>query len=92
MQIVSNGEKYQFVVCCIIAKRVVKVKLHCDTQETFFQISFSVIHLTHQHNMGKFCRPQTEDIFLNCLCWGFMAQSTQWGHVERGQFTLPHFY
>ena len=21
------------------------------------------------------------------LCWGFMAQSTQWGHVERGQFT-----
>ena len=22
-----------------------------------------------------------------CLCWGFMAQSTQWGHVERGQFT-----
>ena len=22
-----------------------------------------------------------------CLCRGFMAQSTQWGHVERGQFT-----
>ena len=22
-----------------------------------------------------------------CLCWGFRAQSTQWGHVERGQFT-----
>ena len=22
-----------------------------------------------------------------CMCWGFMAQSTQWGHVERGQFT-----
>ena len=21
------------------------------------------------------------------LCWGFTAQSTQWGHVERGQFT-----
>ena len=21
-----------------------------------------------------------------------MAQSTQWGHVERGQFTLPHVY
>ena len=27
-----------------------------------------------------------------CLCWGFMAQSTKWGHVERGQFTLPHVY
>ena len=23
---------------------------------------------------------------------GVMAQSTQWGHVERGQFTLPHVY
>ena len=22
-----------------------------------------------------------------CLCWGLTAQSTQWGHVERGQFT-----
>ena len=22
-----------------------------------------------------------------CLCSGFTAQSTQWGHVERGQFT-----
>ena len=22
-----------------------------------------------------------------CLCWGFTAQSTQWGHVQRGQFT-----
>ena len=21
------------------------------------------------------------------LCWGFTAQSTQWGHVERDQFT-----
>ena len=21
------------------------------------------------------------------LCWGFTAKSTQWGHVERGQFT-----
>ena len=20
---------------------------------------------------------------VNCLCWGFMAQSTQWGHVEK---------
>ena len=27
-----------------------------------------------------------------CLCWGFTAQSTQWGHVERGQFTEPHIY
>ena len=26
-----------------------------------------------------------------CLCWGFTAQSTQWGHVERGQFTYHTF-
>ena len=25
-------------------------------------------------------------IFI-CLCWGFTTQSTQWGHVKRGQFT-----
>ena len=24
---------------------------------------------------------------LICLCWGFTAQSNQWGHVERGHFT-----
>ena len=24
---------------------------------------------------------------LYCLCWGFTAQSIQWGHVECGQFT-----
>ena len=29
--------------------------------------------------LGLFC--------LFVLCWGFTAQSTQWGHVERGQFT-----
>ena len=31
---------------------------------------------------------------FGCLfvCGGFTAQSTQWGHVERGQFTLPHVY
>ena len=27
-----------------------------------------------------------------CLCWGFTAQSTQWGHVEHCQFTKPHVY
>ena len=27
--------------------------------------------------------------FFVCLCWGFTAQSTQWGHVERGLWVLP---
>ena len=26
-------------------------------------------------------------MYSSCLCWGFTAQSTQWGHVERSQFT-----
>ena len=26
-------------------------------------------------------------IFSHGLCWGLTAQSTQWGHVESGQFT-----
>ena len=26
------------------------------------------------------------------MCWELTAQSTQWGHVERGQFTKPHVY
>ena len=40
--------------------------------------------------------PSTKPHYNNrgfvCLCWGFTAQSTQCGHVERGQFTLPHVY
>ena len=28
----------------------------------------------------------TRGLFI-CLCWVFTAQSTQWCHVERGQFT-----
>ena len=31
--------------------------------------------------------PRDSMIMFVCLCWGFTAQSTQWGHVERGQFT-----
>ena len=27
------------------------------------------------------------DLKIVCLCGGFTAKSTQWGHVERGQFT-----
>ena len=38
-----------------------------------------------QSDLGLHC------LFV-CLCCVFTAQSTQWGHVERGQFTLPHFY
>ena len=30
--------------------------------------------------------PKESYLDIVCLCWGFTAQSTQWGHVKRGQF------
>ena len=37
-------------------------------------------------NLHEMSKPVfSENLF--CLCWGFTAQSTQWGHVERGHFT-----
>ena len=41
---------------------------------------WSGVHLLHDNASSHKCE-------VVCLCWGFMAQSTQWGHVERGQFT-----
>ena len=46
-------------------------------------------------DMFKNNKKQTNKTFLKfsitikvvCLCRGFTAQSTQWGYVERGQFT-----
>ena len=35
----------------------------------------------------RFCSDYTWKFLELCLCWGFTAKSTQWGHVERGQFT-----
>ena len=35
--------------------------------------------------LSKRCIP-TRSVCL-FVCWGFTAQSTQWGHVEHGQFT-----
>ena len=29
---------------------------------------------------------------VSCLCWGFTAQWTQWGHVEHSQFTKSHLH
>ena len=33
------------------------------------------------------CQHKNKKPWQVCLCWGFTAQSTQWGHVERGWFT-----
>ena len=51
------------------------------------------MHLTEPPRLACDKMPHSADLYLLlaraylCLCWGFMAQSTQWGHVERGQFT-----
>ena len=50
--------------------------------EVLFDTSLDEIIYT---NLG--IKGHQTDYCLFCLCWGFRAQSTQWGHVERGQFT-----
>ena len=37
------------------------------------------------HYLKVYHKP--EQMIFICLCWGFTAQSTQWGNVERSQFT-----
>ena len=36
---------------------------------------------------AKRCTWMKSQMSIVCLCWSFTAQSTQWGHVECGQFT-----
>ena len=50
--------------------------------QKFYSYTLLVTLLQHQE-MHKF----NFHIVLVNLCLGFAAQSTQWGHVERGQFT-----
>ena len=56
-------------------------------------VSLNASYHTEQQYMFDTCFWMVSEI-LNltwrrfvCLCWGFRAQSTQWGHVKRGQFT-----
>ena len=46
-------------------------------------------------NQGLHCLQIVQPFFFRniySLCWGFMAQSTHWGHVECSQFTKQHVY
>ena len=48
-------------------------------EETIYSIYHKRVNILNLfYNIQRFCL---------CLCWGFTAQSTQWDHVERGQFT-----
>ena len=54
------------------------IKHHINLMTLISQWWFEQADLGDQENLHQ--------LFF-CLCWGFTAQSTQWGHVERGQFT-----
>ena len=51
-----------------------------------FLKSFAVEEKKNGQDLSKNQRIGQESRFV-CLSLGFTAQSTQWGHVERGQFT-----
>ena len=62
------------------------------TFSTFSSSDHSSAKLNHFSIFGKRGIWGTYLWNFVCLCWGFTAQSTQWSHVKRGQFTLPHVY
>ena len=61
----------------------------CDSYD--LTISIKKTEVVYQPAPGKPYKEPTITVkgkrLQVCLCWGFTAQSTQWGHVERGQFT-----
>ena len=48
-------------------------------------------NMVNEYTLKKFLLPvcKGRQHFV-CMCLGFTAQSTSWGHVEHDQFTLPH--
>ena len=47
---------------------------------------YDILQQMNSNNLLRLCVLKQKSSFV-CLCWGFTAQSTEWGHVERGQFT-----
>ena len=70
----SNRMQHASVQQC---NRKTSNRLNSQMRNTLFWLSFT---------FSRF-RIVFSDPAYFCLCWGFTAQSTQWGHVERGQFT-----
>ena len=61
--------------CELFAKQMIHVK--CLSSPIFLML-----------DLKHFLTKKVLVLYLpKFLCWGFTAQSTQWGHVERGQFT-----
>ena len=89
-------QKAWFVTEEMLIRLKIPWKAHSTDISVMFQINTSIIAHTNKpiHNPkldAVFKHGTTVDkcgIYLFvCLCWGFTAQSTQWGHVEHGQFT-----
>ena len=57
------------------------------TQNTWSYMCYGKLHTDITRTCEK-CHLHS----LVCLCWGFTAQLTQWGHVKHGQFSKPHVY
>ena len=57
--------------------------LHDMLKPVFLEVLFKLFELEfYGHHMSSW------SVYLTTVfVWGFMAQSTQWGYVERGQFT-----
>ena len=61
-------------------------KANLQNSAVFNQISTFVISIKHLGPVVQSIVSLMSLLVVN-LYWGFTAQSTQWGHVERVQFT-----
>ena len=57
-----------------------------------FKYMFEVLQSCAQPSICAGWRGHSLFVNTFCLCWGFMAQSSQWGHVKHSQYTKSHFY
>ena len=70
--------------------KFVHIKINLHSIFTSVDLKFHVVNFSRGNRRFYFRgykQPRKLKTREFCLCWGFTAQSTQWGHVERGQFT-----
>ena len=75
---------------------LIKILLHTDMLRILLQFTWLIkilLHTDMAYQDTASLHMAYQDTTSYChglsrlLSWGFTAQSTQWGHVERGQFT-----
>ena len=57
------------------------------TNYIFLSVNIKKMQLSHTYPASCLTKSEKRPVICLCLCRGFMAQSTQWGYVECGQFT-----